>query len=82
MTKAQREAKKASRINSSSRTEIARSFSYKLNVGNYESRDFFCSQKSECAWDDAEAVAKHLHDFCKRMVMQEVRAHVEERRQQ
>ncbi len=61
-------------------TEITRSFSFKLNVGNYESRDFFCSQKGECTFEDAEAVSEALHDFCKRQVMKAVRAHEEERR--
>jgi hypothetical protein len=56
-------------------TEIARSFTYKLNVGNYESRDFFCSQKSECTMEEAEAVADALHDFCKRQVMKAVAAY-------
>lgn len=58
-------------------TEIARSFSYKLNVGNYESRDFFCSQKSECTFEDAEAVSRALHTFCKRQVMEAVREYQE-----
>ena len=52
--------------------EITRSFSYKLNVGNYESRDFFCSQKSYAKPEDAEAVSKNLYDFCKREVMKSV----------
>lgn len=56
-------------------TEIARSFSYKLNVGNYESRDFFCSQKSECTFEEAETVAEALHDFCKKQVMKAVAAY-------
>jgi hypothetical protein len=64
--------------NHSPLTEIARSFSYKLNVGNYESRDFFCSQKSECTFDDAEAVSKALHDFCRKQVMAAVREYQEQ----
>lgn len=58
--------------------EIARSFSYKLNVGRYdrnrqyESLDFFCSQKSECSFDDAAAVSAALHKFCKAQVMEAV----------
>ena len=51
------------------RVEVVRSFSYKLNVGNYESRDFFCSQKAECAAEDAEAVADLLYQFCKSQVL-------------
>jgi hypothetical protein len=53
--------------------EVARSFSYKLNCGNYESRDFFCSQKAECPADEAEAVSQRLHEFCKSQVMQALR---------
>lgn len=52
--------------------EIARSFSFKLNVGNFESRDFFCSQKAECKWKDAEAVSEALYTFCKTEVLKSV----------
>ena len=52
--------------------EIARSFSYKLNVGNYESRDFFCSQKAECKWKDAEEISAALYAFCKNEVLKSV----------
>lgn len=49
--------------------EIVRSFSYKLNVGNYESRDFFCSQKIECPESEAEEASKRLYEFCRKEVM-------------
>ena len=49
--------------------EIARSFSYKLNVGNYESRDFFCSQKAECLPVYADETSKALHAFCRAQVL-------------
>lgn len=52
--------------------EIVRSFSYKLNMGNYESRDFFCSQKAECHAKDAEEVSEKVHNFCKTQVMKAV----------
>ena len=52
--------------------EVARSFSYKLNVGNFESRDFFCSQKAECPEKDVEKVSEALHDFCKKEVIRDV----------
>jgi len=52
--------------------EIARSFSFKLNCGNYESRDFFCSQKAECEPDQAEATSEALHAFCKSQVLKAV----------
>lgn len=60
--------------------EIVRSFSYKLNVGNYESRDFFASQKAECRPQDAERVSQALHDFCKRQVLEAVRQYQAETR--
>src|SRR5579863_8321687 len=53
--------------------EIARSFSYKLNAGNYESRDFFCSQKAECKLKDAEDVSEALYAFCKSEVLKSVK---------
>ena len=54
------------------KTEITRSFSYKLNVGNYESRDFFCSQKAECSIEDAPDISDRLYQFCKSQVMRAV----------
>lgn len=52
--------------------EVTRSFSYKLNAGNYESRDFFCSQKAECFAEDAEKVSDALYGFCKTQVMKAI----------
>jgi len=52
--------------------EIVRSFAFKLNVGNYESRDFFCSQKVECSAEDAEAISEAVYAFCKREVLKSV----------
>lgn len=52
--------------------EVCRSFSYKLNVGNYESRDFFCSQKSEVSEKDAEKASESLYEFCKNEVIKSV----------
>lgn len=60
------------------RVEIARSFSYKLNVGNFESRDFFMSQKAECAASDAPAISEALYQFCKSQVLKSVREYREE----
>jgi hypothetical protein len=58
------------------RVEIARSFSYKLNCGNYESRDFFCSQKAECNAEDAAHVSETLYQFCKSQVLASVREYL------
>ena len=60
------------------RVEITRSFNYKLNVGNYESRDFFCAQKAECSLDEAEEVSERVHAFCKAQVMRAVRDYQQE----
>ncbi len=64
------------------RVEISRSFSYKLNVGNYESRDFFCAQKAECAADDAIEVSAALYHFCRSQVLQAVKEYRAELAQQ
>jgi len=66
------------RFDEQQRVEIARSFSFKLNMGNYESRDFFCSQKAECALEDAEKVADALHAFCKSQVLKSVNDYKDE----
>ena len=60
--------------------EIARSYSFKLNVGNYESRDFFCSQKAECRPEEAEAVSERLYEFCRRQVLRAVEQETQQRR--
>lgn len=54
------------------KVEIARSFSFKLNVGNYETRDFFCSEKAEVDEEDAEKTSEKLYEFCKNEVMKSV----------
>ena len=56
--------------------EVARSFSYKLNVGNFESRDFFCSQKAECLEKEAEKISEILYEFCKDEVMKSVNGYL------
>jgi gas vesicle protein len=58
--------------------EIARVFSFKLNVGNFESRDFFCSQKAECEEKDAVKTSEALYLFCKTEVMKSVNKFIEE----
>lgn len=52
--------------------EVCRSFSYKLNVGNFESRDFFCSQKAEVPLVEAEQISELLYEFCKNEVVKSV----------
>jgi hypothetical protein len=60
--------------------EVARSFSYKLNAGDYETRDFFCSEKAECRPEDADLVSERLYDFCKRQVLRAVEQYNTEHR--
>jgi len=46
--------------------EIARSYTRKVNLGNYESEDFFCSRKAEVTEDDdLSAVSAWLAYECK-----------------
>lgn len=52
--------------------EITRSFSFKLNLGNYQSADFFCSQKAQSRPEDAEEVSLSLYEFCYDQVMESV----------
>ena len=52
--------------------EIARSFSYKLNLGNYQTADFFCSQKAEMPEKDAVKMSEELYKFCEDEVMKSV----------
>jgi hypothetical protein len=54
--------------------EVARSYTFKLNLGNYQTADFFCSQKAECRPEDADLVSDKLYEFCKRQVMKAVAA--------
>lgn len=62
------------------RVEIARSFSYKLNAGagTYESRDFFCSEKAECAIEDQLEVSAALFAFCRQQVLLSVKQYIDD----
>lgn len=62
--------------------EICRSFSYKLSLPSYQSRDFFCSQKCECEEKDAELKSEQLYEFCKNEVMKSVRKYIEETKEE
>ena len=58
---------------------ITRSFSMKLNLGNYESADFFCSERAECAPEDVEEISRGLDEFCKDQVSEAIRDFKERR---
>lgn len=53
--------------------EVVRSVSFKLNLGNYQSMDFFCSQKAQCQADEVDTVSADLYDWCYDQVMESVR---------
>ena len=67
-------------LKASRRVVITRSFSYKLNRGNYESADFFCSQRAECFEADAEETSRKVYAFCKGQVLRDVNEFIEENR--
>lgn len=65
------------------RVEVCRSFAYKLNCANhggaqFESRDFFASEKAECSIDDAAGVSAALYQFCRTEVMRSVKEYLRE----
>lgn len=60
--------------------EIARSFSYKLSLPNYQNADFFCSQKVEVPEDQAEKKSEELYLFCRGEVAKSVTLFKEELR--
>ena len=53
--------------------EVVRSVAFKLNLGNYQSMDFFCSQKAQCPADEVNAVSADLYDWCYDQVMDAVK---------
>jgi hypothetical protein len=59
-------------------TTITRSFAYKHNAGNYESRDFFCSRSQECTVDQADEVSEQLFQWCKTQVRRDLVAFLEQ----
>ena len=61
------------RETSKSLVKITRSFSYKLNVGNYESRDFFCAQSIECEAWQADSMSADVQEFCQEQVLEAVK---------
>ena len=53
--------------------EVVRSCSFKLNLGNYQSFDFFCSQKAQCLPEEADQVSADLYEWCYDQVMASVK---------
>ncbi len=54
------------------RTEITRGYTHKIQLGNYESVDLFCSQKIECNVEQAEEVSAKIYKFCRDQVVKDI----------
>jgi hypothetical protein len=52
--------------------KITRSFSRKLNLGNFQTADFYCSRELEVENKDATQTSKNLHDLCELDVMDSI----------
>ncbi len=59
--------------------EVVRSFSMKKNLGNYETCDFFASQKVECEESEAEKISELAYEFCKKEVVKSINKYLAER---
>lgn len=55
------------------RIEIVRSFSFKLNLGNYQSADFFCSRKEQCNAENVDEISTSIYEWCYDEVMASVK---------
>ena len=58
--------------------EIARSFTYKKNLGNFQSADFFCSAKAECKASEAGEKSEKMYEFCKKEVLKSLNVFIKE----
>jgi hypothetical protein len=56
--------------------EIVRSYSQKLNLGNYTTCDFFCSIKAEVDDKEVAAKSKELNDFCLEEVSKSIKEYL------
>jgi len=55
--------------------EVARSCSRKVNLGNYETIDYFCSRKEEVVISKVTEKSAELAEWCKQEVMKDVDKH-------
>ena len=53
--------------------EIVRSFSFKLNLGDYQSADFFCSRKEQATTETVDEISDSIYEWCYESVMDSVR---------
>ena len=59
------------------RIEIARSYSRKKNIGNYESIDFFASAKGDCYAEEADEFSGLLYQFSRQQVLKAMKEEFE-----
>jgi len=59
--------------------KITRAFSQKVNLGNYQTADFFCSVEEECEFDCAEKISEQLNEMCRYEVNKSIVKFNEER---
>lgn len=54
--------------------EITKSISFKVNLGDFQNVDFFCSAKLEAKEGEEEKVAQELYDFCAKQLEKDYRS--------
>ncbi len=59
--------------------EITSSFSFKKNLGNYETADFWFSAKAESVEGSERRIARTLHRFCKQEVVKALNEYLQEK---
>lgn len=52
--------------------EISRSYSQKVNIGNYQTKDYFCSARCECALIEVEKISEMLDDLVQNEVLKSI----------
>ena len=53
--------------------EITRSYSQKVNLGNYQTADYHCSIKATCEKKDADKVSPILSQWCQDQVAADIK---------
>ena len=61
--------------------EIARSYSQKKSLPNYENMDFFASAKMEVPESEAEETSEKLFEFCKKEVAKSLEEYYEKNKE-